>query len=424
MAQPIKMPKLGQTMEEGVIERWLVNEGDEINKGDILLEITTDKATLEVESFHKGTVLRLVRGAGETVAVTETIAWVGKPGEAVPEGEPAAAPAAASAPSAPSAPAKAEPAPAPTASPPPAAPAAPAPAPTGRVKASPLARKLAAERGVDLRSLTGSGPGGRIVKADVLGATPGAAPSTPAAPAFAEASARAGAEDKTIPLTGMRKAIARQMAASKATAPHFYVTMKADMTCAVEARQELGPLVEQRYGMKLSFTHLIVRAVAVALREFPGVNASFNGDSFVQHGHVNVGIAVSIEDGLIVPVLHDADAKNLGQVVVESNKLVDRARAQKLSEREFTGGTFTVSNLGMFGAQHFQAIINTPEAGILAVGAIVKEPVVVDDQIAVRPMMSLTLSVDHRVVDGALGARFLARVVELLENPMLALVNI
>jgi pyruvate dehydrogenase E2 component (dihydrolipoamide acetyltransferase) len=327
-----------------------------------------------------------------------------------------AAPAPAPAPSAPS------PAPAPAA----AAVASAAPAPTvlpvGRLRVSPLARKLAQRSGVDLARLTGTGPGGRIIQRDIeafLAARPAAAAPRPAVAAVAPAP-RAGAEAEDVALSPIRAAIARQMVQSKAPVPHFYVTTEIAMERAVALREELQALAD---APKVTFTDIVVRAVALTLRKHPGVNASFQGEAIRRHAAVHMGIAVAVEDGLITPVLRDADQKSLFQIAVESRDLVERTRGRKLRQQELSGATFSVSNLGMFPVDEFSAIINPPEGAILAVGAIVEKPVVVDGQLAVGKRMRVTLSCDHRVMDGAMGARFLADLKATLEAPLSLLVG-
>jgi len=387
MAIPVILPKLGQTMEEGVIERWRVKEGDEVKKGDIILEVTTDKATIEVESYDVGTVLKILRKEGETVPVKEIIAYLGKPGEAVPAAAPSARGAAGVAPKQ-------------------AAQAAAAPksaalpvAEDGKVKASPLAKRLADEMGVDLSAVVGTGPGGRITKEDVLAAAESQKGAPKAVPAQA---------GKAEPLSPMRRVIAERLGAAKRDVPHFYLTMEADMSGAKRFRESKG---------KLSYTHLLVAAAAKALIDVPGANVSFTPQGLIRHKSANVGVAVALEDGLIVPVVRGADKKSLEAIAADVDGLVKKARAGKLAPEEYQGGTFTISNLGTFGIDFFYAIVNPPEAAILAVGAIKDRPVAVGGKVEVRPMMTLALSADHRAIDGAVGAKFLARVVEILTSP-------
>lgn len=392
MAIPVIMPKLGQTMEEGTIERWRVKEGDRVNKGDVILEVTTDKATIEVESYDAGTVLKILRREGETVPVKEVIAYLGEPGEEIPA-EPPTAPGETAKEekeeAKPSAPSQAV------------APASP-PEAGGRIKASPLARKLAKEKGIDLSTVVGTGPGGRIVEADVLAAAEKAA-SGASAPAAAPP-AGAGVE----PLSPMRRVIAERLGAAKREIPHFYLTMEVDMSAAKAFRAS---------GGKFSYTHLLVAACARALVDVPGMNVSFTPQGLVRHSSANVGVAVALEDGLVVPVVREAERKTLTQIAAELDGLVEKARSGKLTPEEYQGGTFTISNLGMFGVDFFYAIVNPPEAAILAVGAIKDRPVAVEGKVEVRPVMTLSLSADHRAVDGAVGARFLARVAEILSSP-------
>jgi pyruvate dehydrogenase E2 component (dihydrolipoamide acetyltransferase) len=434
----VVMPKLSEAMETGKLLRWLKQEGDRISGGDIIAEIETDKADIELEAFGSGVLRKLLVAPGTAVPVGGLIAVIAEPDEdigSVVGGGPAAA-------GRPERPAPAPASTAPAAAPPPpavpaplaAAPAAPAPAPAstapaapvlpgGRLRVSPLARKLAQRAGLDLSRVTGTGPSGRIIQRDIeahLAARPAAAPpARPAAVAAAAAPARAGAEVEELALTPIRAAIARQMVQSKAPIPHFYVTTEIAMERAVALREELQALPG---APKVTFTDLVVRACAVTLRKHPGVNASFHGEAIRRHQAVHVGIAVAVEDGLITPVLRDCDQKPLFQIAAESRDLVERTRARKLRQPELSGATFSVSNLGMFPVDEFSAIINPPEGAILAVGAIVDKPVVVDGQLAVGKRMRVTLSCDHRVMDGAMGARFLADLKAALEAPLSLLV--
>jgi pyruvate dehydrogenase E2 component (dihydrolipoyllysine-residue acetyltransferase) len=438
------LAKLSPTMEEGTIVKWSKNEGDAVKPGDVLAEIETDKANMEMEALGGGVLRKILVPAGGKAPVGALIGVIAdakddiakvlasagpapaaaapapaKPAEPAPQPQ-AAAPAPAAAPPAPQAAAQAPPpppAPAPSAAPaaaPSAAPAAEVPAPAseeaGRVKASPLARKVAAERNIPLGSVPGSGPGGRIIKRDIeaWAQTPQAATAAgaPAAPA-----ATPGQE---LPLSGMRKTIARRLTESKVQAPHFYVTVEIDMDAAAAVREE----IQRAEETKVSFNDLIVKAAAKALRKFPAVNASWGGETISVHGDVHVGVAVAINDGLIVPVVRNADRKSILAISREVKDLATRARDRKLKPEEFSGGTFSISNLGMFDVTEFTAIINPPESAILAVGAVKKVPVVKGDALAVGQRMRVTLSSDHRVIDGALAAQFLAELRRLLENPV------
>ena len=423
----VVMPKLSEAMESGKIIKWLKKEGDRIQGGDILAEVETDKADVEMEAFGAGVLRKILAPAGETVPVGVLIGVIAEPGDdvaALIASAPAPAPARAGAPALAVA-APSTPAPTPTASPrPPAvAPGPMRPSPVtsapaaavaaqpsgGRVKASPLAKKIAAQTGVDLRLLQGSGPGGRIVRRDVE--TAGAAPAAMRAVPDAEF------EDR--PLSPMRSAIARQMPLSKAPVPHFYVTNEVAMDRAWELREELNALEGQP---KISLNDLVIRACALALLQHPGVNASFRGDAIRVFHRAHIGIAVALEEGLITPVLRDCHAKSLAQIAVESRDLAERARVRKLRAQELSGATFSISNLGMFDVAEFSAIINPPEGAILAVGSVRRVPVVDEAGLGVGRRMALTISCDHRVMDGAMGARFLQDVKRLLEEPLRLLV--
>jgi len=417
MANIIDMPKLSDTMTVGTLAKWLKKEGDVVKSGDMIAEVETDKATMELECFFDGTLLKIFAPGGSKVALGAPLCAIGKPGETVVAPEPKAAPAAASAKAAAPAPA---PTPAPAAPKAPApAPAAPAPAaaPAGRVKISPLARKLAAEKGVDPAGVAGSGPGGRIVRADVL-----AAASSPrsAAPAAVNRSGPVQ-EERTVAVSSMREAIARRLVESKTQLPHFYLEIEIDAAPLLAIREQLNRGLETA-GVKLSVNDFVLKASAEALRHVPQVNASWLGDSIRYHGAAHVSFAVAIEDGLITPVVRDAHLKDVFQISTEAKALGKRAKEKKLKPDEFTGGTFCVSNLGMMGIPRFSAIINPPNAAILAVGTIVKKPVVREEAIAIGQTMTLTLSCDHRVVDGAVGASYLNALKSLLESPALLLV--
>jgi len=443
----VQMPKLSEAMESGKIIKWLKKEGDRVQSGDILAEVETDKADVEMEAFGNGVLRKILVPAGEKANVGALIGVIADPNEdigaVVAQAGPAPAASAGSSeesrrPAAvppqprredhaerspspsrgPEAPAR------PTAPPPAAAGPQPASAVTapgdggGRVKASPLARKIAAQSGVDLKLVQGSGPGGRIVRRDVE-----AAGSTPAVTAGAAAPQRVpvqpGVEFEDIALTPMRATIAKRMPLSKAPVPHFYVTSEIAMDAAWELREQLNGLEGQP---KISVNDLVVRACALALLEHPGINASFQGDSIRVFHRVHMGIAVALEEGLITPVLRDAHAKSLAQLSAESRDLAERARQRKLRAQELSGATFSISNLGMFDVADFSAIINPPEGAILAVGSVRKVPVVTEGGLGVGRRMAVTLSCDHRVMDGAMGARFLQDVKRLLEEPLRLLV--
>ena len=442
MAQIIEMPKLSDTMTVGTLVKWLKNEGDAVKSGMMLAEVETDKATMELECFFDGTLLKVFAPAGSQVAVGEPLCAVGKPGEKVeaPAGkpaEPAKAPPAPAAetqtpPPAPKQDAQAAPTPwpAPDAPSAPLTEPAPSPAPQAsgaRVKISPLARKLAAEKGLDPSRIQGSGPGGRIVRADVLAAeksgTGKAGAATGKGGFQGGAPSRSGPiqEERVVPVTSMRATIARRLHESKSQVPHFYVEMEIDAEPLLALRQQLNSGLEAE-GVKLSVNDFILKASAEALRKVPAVNTSWEGTQIRHHGAAHVSFAVAMEDGLITPVIRDAHKKSIFAISTEAKALGKLAKDKKLKPDQFTGGTFCVSNMGMMGVERFQAIINPPQAAILAVGGTVKKPVVKNDQIVIGQRMSLTLSCDHRVVDGALGAQYLGALKQLLENPALLLV--
>jgi len=433
MADLIDMPKLSDTMTVGTLAKWLKNEGDAVKSGDMLAEVETDKATMEVESFFDGVILKIFVQAGAQVPIGTALCAIGKAGEKV-EAPAAAAPVAA----APAPKAEAGPAPAQAAAAKPAAAGAPAsvpapaaPRPAGeRLRISPLARKLAAEKGVDPSSLTGSGPGGRIVRADVLAAgtapssapraAPGAAPAAPAAAVFTGVTG-AG---KLTPASNMRATVARRLLEAKTQIPHFYLDIEVNADPLLELRAQLNTSLEPD-GVKLSVNDFILKACAEALRAVPAVNCSWETSAGAvgirQHDAAHVSFAVAIEDGLITPVIRDTQAKSLVAISKEAKILGKKAKDKKLAPAEYSGGTFCVSNLGMMGITRFCAIINPPNGAILAVGTTVKKPVVRDDKIVIGQTMVLTLSCDHRVVDGAVGAQFLAALRDLVEKPSLLL---
>ncbi len=419
MANIIEMPKLSDTMTVGTLVKWLKKEGDSVKSGDMLAEVETDKATMELESFFDGTLLALFVPAGSQVPLGAALCAIGKLGEKVDQPAPKAAPASAPAPTAEPTPAAAQ-APAPVAAAPAPAPLPPPEAaPSGRIKVSPLARKLAAEKGISLSSLKGSGPGGRILRSDVLKGPGKAAPA--AAPSFAATSTKGPIqEDKLVAVSNMRGTIARRLLESKTQIPHFYLDVEIDAGPLLELRAQLNAALEKD-GVKLSVNDFVLKGAADALRRVPAVNCSWEGTAVRQHPAAHVSFAVAIEDGLITPVIRDAHLKTLFAISAEAKSLGKRAKDKKLTPAEFTGGTFCVSNLGMMGIDRFCAIINPPNAAILAVGTTVRKPVVKGDQIVIGQRMTLTLSADHRVVDGAVGATYLAALRDLLEKPALLL---
>jgi pyruvate dehydrogenase E2 component (dihydrolipoamide acetyltransferase) len=464
MATKVVMEALSPTMEEGRLVKWLKNEGDAVKSGDVLAEVETDKAVMELVARGDGVLRKRIANEGDASPVGTLLAVigtadenidsiVGAAGAAAPAPAPAAAaaaattaPAAAPTPSATSVPAtpaesqgeasappqeKAAPAPvvastgrAPGDSQRPqrpagngARPSAPPPpqAPGGRQRSSPLARRLASDRGIALGTISGSGPGGRIVKRDVetAVATGGQARSP--------ATARAALEGdyKDIPLTQIRKTIAKRLAESNGPVPTFFLTVELDVTRASELREELAEMGDQ---YKASFNDIVIRAVAMALAEHPEVNAHWLGDRIRQFNRIHVGMAVAVEDGLITPVIFDADRKRMWDISTEAKTLAGKARERKLTPEQYTGSTFSVSNLGMFGVDQFTAIINPPEAGIIAVGGVEEKPVVIEKEVVLRKRMRITMSCDHRVIDGATGAKFLQTVRRLIENPVALIV--
>lgn len=402
MATKVVMEALSPTMEEGRLVEWKKNVGDAVAQGDVLAEVETDKAVMELVARASGTMLAQVVPAGGTVPVSEVVGWIGEAGEEVPAGAGKAdqtgkADKADTADTADKAD-KAE--------------AAPVAAAGGRVKASPLARKIAAERGLDLQALAGSGPDGRIVKRDLEGAV-AAAPAAMAAPAGI---GTAGAAFEDVPLSQMRKTIAKRLVQSIGPVPTFYLTAEVDMERAWEARAALNAVAGD--AGKVSFNDIVIKATAVALAQHPACNAWWQEGAIRQWREVHIGMAVAIPDGLITPIIRHADRKSLRQISADARDLAKRARDRKLAPEEYTGGTFSISNLGMFDIHEFTAIINPPEAGILAVGRIAEVPAVVDGALVPRRRMMLTMSCDHRVIDGATGAAFLKTLKLLLENPL------
>jgi len=428
MSTEILMPALSPTMEEGKLSKWLVKEGDVVKSGTILAEIETDKATMEFEAVDEGKIGKLLVAEGSAgVKVNTPIAVLLEEGESADDIGAAPAPKAEAKAEAP----KAEAAPAAAAAP---APAAPKSADGGRIFASPLARRIAAEKGIDLATVSGSGPHGRIVKADLEGAKPAPAkpaeaPRAAAPAAAASAPAPAGLSTETVlkmyadrettevALDGMRRTIAARLSEAKQTIPHFYLRRSAKLDALMEFRALLNKQLESR-GIKLSVNDFIIKASALALQEVPDANAVWAGDRILKLKPSDVAVAVAIEGGLFTPVLKDAQQKTLSALSTEMKDLATRAKTKKLAPHEYQGGSFAISNLGMFGIENFDAVINPPHGAILAVGAGIQTPVVENGEIVIRNVMSMTLSVDHRVIDGALGAQLLEAIVRHLENPM------
>lgn len=422
MALEILMPALSPTMEEGTLAKWLVAEGDRVQSGDLLAEIETDKATMEFEAVDEGVIGKLLVAEGTAnVKVNSAIAILLEEGDAADATVSPAQSAAAAAPL--SHEANAVDAPAATA-----APAAAISNDGTRIFASPLARRIAADQGLDLAKITGSGPKGRIVKADVSGAPAPASVSAPppmaAAPAASlpsSASVEAlyqGRSYKTVPLDGMRRVIADRLTEAKQTIPHFYLRRDIQLDTLLKLRSEVNAGLEAR-GVKLSVNDFIIKACAMALQSVPAANAVWAGDRVLQMEASDISVAVAIEGGLFTPVLQDADSKSLSKLAVEMKDLAARARSRKLAPHEYQGGSFSISNLGMMGIDNFDAVINPPQGAILAVGAGKKRPVVSDDgTLSVATVMSVTMSVDHRVIDGALGAELLDAIVNNLEHPL------
>lgn len=408
MAEVIRMPKMSDTMTEGVIVSWLKKVGDDVKPGDILAEVETDKATMELENYVKGTLLHIGIPAGGSVPVDALIAIVGQKGDDIS--------ALLNGASAPVTPAKTEDTKVEKVTTP--APSAPIAntSTDSRVKASPLAKKIADEKGIDINNVSGSGDGGRIVKRDVETFTPSSKGGSKINISLPTVIGQESFEE--VPVSQMRKVIARRLSESKHTAPHFYLTMSINMDKAIEARKSML----EYSPVKISVNDIIIKAVAGALRKNPAANASWLGDKIRYNHHINIGVAVAIEDGLIVPVVKFADSKSLSHISAEVKELAEKAKNKKLQPNEFEGNTFTISNLGMFGIDEFTAIINSPDACILAVGA-AKETVIVENgQMKIANVMKVTLSCDHRVVDGAVGSAFLKTLKELLENPVKLLV--
>jgi len=426
----ILMPALSPTMEEGVLAKWHVKVGDVVSAGDVIAEIETDKATMEFEAVDEGVIGKILIAEGsEGVKVNTAIAVLLEDGESAGDISSSAAPAATAAAVNEAAPAASE-----AAAPASSAPAAPAAADGSRVFASPLARRIAADKGLDLAALQGSGPRGRVVKADVINATAAPKAAAPAAAATVSAPAAAAAptgmsadivakmyadrDYDEVTLDGMRKTIAARLTEAKQTIPHFYLRRDIQLDALLAFRAQLNTQLAGR-GVKLSVNDFIIKAVAIALQQVPEANAVWAGDRVLQMKSSDVAVAVAIEGGLFTPVLQDADMKSLSALSAQMKDMASRARERKLAPSEYQGGSFAISNLGMFGIDNFDAIVNPPHAGILAVGAGKKQPVVgADGELKVATVMSVTMSVDHRVIDGAVGANLMNAIVENLENPV------
>ncbi|ENY79993.1 pyruvate dehydrogenase complex dihydrolipoamide acetyltransferase [Sphingopyxis sp. MC1] len=414
----LKMPALSPTMEEGTLAKWLVKEGDSVQSGDLLAEIETDKATMEFEAVDEGTIAQILIPEGtDNVKVGTVIAVIAGEDEDAGSTKVAPTPAPAPAPAA-----KADPAAAPA----PAQTAAPAPAAQGeRIKASPLAKRIAADKGIDLAALTGSGPGGRIVKADLEGAAAStAAPASAAAPSPAPAAAPAPAQpfETDIPhsaekLSNMRKTIARRLTQSKQEVPHIYLTVDVQLDKLLKLRGELNAALEPQ-GVKLSVNDLLIKALAKALIQVPKCNVSFAGDQLISYERADISVAVSVPAGLITPIIVGADDKSVSKISTEMKELAGRAKEGKLQPHEYQGGTASLSNMGMFGIKQFEAVINPPQGMIMAIGAGEKRPYVVDDALAIATVMSATGSFDHRAIDGADGAQLMQAFKQIVENPL------
>ena len=429
MATLIDMPKLSDTMTVGTLVKWLKNEGDAVASGDMIAEVETDKATMEVECFDDGVLIKQYCGVGDEVPVGGAIAAIGEKGEEAPtvDSAPAAEAPKEPAPAAPE-PKVAEPAPAAPVAEPTPAPAAPTASSGDRIKSSPLAKKIAADKGIDLSTIQGSGPGGRIVKADVENAKPGAATPAAAQPASPEPVERAATlEALDLPVSNMRKIIAKALVASKTQAPHFYLQIEVNGAPLAQLRAELNAkladLPKEHGGTKFTVNDLTLKAAAEAVRRVPAINRSWEGDTIKQHANVHLAFGVAIDDGLVTPVIRAAETKGLREIGAEAKVLIKKARDKKLAPNEMSGSTLTVTNLGMFGISDFYGIINPNNAAILSIGATIKKPVVNEnDEIVVGQVMKIGLSGDHRTIDGAVGAQYLQALKEILETPAVMLV--
>ena len=430
MATKVHMEALSPTMEEGQVVKWLKEEGDAVAQGDILAEIETDKATMELVARGDGVLRKILVAEGVAAPVGDVIAIIAagdediaglvaglgggsaatNGGAAVPAGEAGAGQDVEAA-------GAATPAAAPAGSPA----TGTAATASGRVKASPLAKRLAGELGLDIRAVQGSGPGGRVIRRDIEAAAAAAASVPAVTPAVTVPAAAPGEDFEDLPLSQMRKTVARRLTESLGPVPHFFLTVDVDMTRALAARVRVNELLAAQ-GARASLNDMVIKAAAVALTHHPDCNAWWQGDSIRRFSRVHIGVAVAVPDGLITPVVTDAHAKGLGQISTEVRELAGRAREKKLQPHEYTGSTFSISNLGMFGIEEFTAVINPPEAGIIAVGAVEERPVAVDGEVVVQPRMRITMSCDHRVIDGAQGARFLATLKSFLEEPAAILI--
>jgi len=433
MATIVKMPKLGTTMTEGTIIKWLKSEGDPVKKGEIYVEIQTDKVNIEDEAETSGVLRKIIAKEGETVKVGDPIAIIAEADEELPDLENVDNISTQSQEKSPQVfqqEDKTE---------------AVKQTISDKIKASPAAKRVARENQIDLSKVTPSGPNGRIVERDVLSyiqehkvkATPVAKKIAIERQVDLKAIQKSpgqritkqdledqiiqdvdNAVDNTIPVIGMRKIIADSMTYSKKVAPHIYLSLEVDMSKVIDLRERLIPLVQAQHDVKLSYNHILIKAAATALRLNPLINSSFTEEKIILKQHINIGLAVALEDGLIVPVIKDADKKGLAFIAKETEELIQKAKSKKLLPDEYQGGTFTITNMGMFDIESFCAIINQPETAILAVGKIIKKPVVIDEEITIRPMMNLTLSCDHRAIDGAVGAKFLQNLKQILEEPV------
>lgn len=403
MVTKVIMPQMGLTMDEGKIVEWIRKEGERVEKGEPLFQIETDKVTLEVESPGTGVLRKILVKEEETVPISTVIGYIAEANETIPEAEVKAPPAKEAVPPQKeevTAEVKEKPAPA----------AGPAGSEAGlgeRVKASPVAKKLAEEHGMDLSRIEGSGPGGRITREDVEAVMAGGIAAAAAPPL----------EGKLQKMSTMQAIIADRTAKSKVAAPHFYVGMEVDMTKAIALQANLKPKVQAETGLSLSLTEILVKAVALALREYPRANVRLDGDKIKFLPEINIGVVVALEEGLLIPVIRGAEAKSLSQITKENKELAAKARAGQLKPEEYGNGSVSISNMGMFGVDHFTAIINQPEAAMLAVGRVTEKPVAIDGMIAVRPMVSMTISCDHRLLYGTHAAQFLGKLRAILEGP-------
>lgn len=413
MATIVTMPKLGTTMTEGSITKWLKKEGDPVQEGEVYAEIQTDKVNIEDEAPASGILRKILVKEGETVHIGEPIAIIADENEDISEylsGQKEKI--------------KVKETEQKTQE---EKPSTEETGPLGKIKASPAARRIAKENNIDLSKVTATGPGGRIVEKDVTSyiertKSESAPPEREAAETKQTDKQLKPAEftiKRTIPVTGMRKIIAEKMAASKKLAPHIYLSLDADMTKVIELREKLLPSFIEKHNVKLSYNDILIKAVAVALKQNPIINSSFTEEEIILKEEINIGLAVALDDGLIVPVIKNADRKGLIEIAKETSELIAKARDRKLLPDDYYGGTFTISNLGMYDIENFSAIINQPETAILAVGKMMKKPVAAEnDEIVIKPMMNLTLSCDHRAIDGASGAKFLQNLKQILEEPL------